>query len=273
MSDYSRYSPYICIGMILFILFVLWFLYSGKDYQFIGFTPVDHNTQSSYNWEDVTPAEPLIGEPSYQESERVVNPDNIPFIDNTPIISPQFQDTLTTDNEILELNNNVCTVPEIIEAPVIPTINYTIKLPETNNEVDVKPKKRGRFVSKGEKKCCDTLERIYGAKFTSTWPTWLRNPETNRTLELDCYNDDLKIAVEYNGIQHYKWPNFTNQSYQEFINQVRRDTLKANLCDKHGVYLITVPYNVPHDKIPAYITSYLPETIRKRLYQEQTFSI
>src|SRR5690606_25997188 len=97
---------------------------------------------------------------------------------------------------------------------------------------------RGRFISRGERLCCQTMERIYGVPFSSVWPDWLLNPETGETLELDCYNDELKIAVEYNGEQHYKWPNFTNQTYQQFLNQVRRDTLKLDLCDRNGVYLI-----------------------------------
>ena len=116
------------------------------------------------------------------------------------------------------------------------------------------------------------MERIYGVPFKTIRPDWLRNPETGAKLELDCYNDELKIAVEYNGEQHYKWPNFTNQTYEQFINQVRRDKLKTELCDRNGVYLIPVPYNVSHDKIPEFIMSHLPETIQKRLQEERTLS-
>lgn len=127
-----------------------------------------------------------------------------------------------------------------------------------------------RLPSRGERICCQTMERIYGMPFKSTWPSWLRNPETGAGMELDCFNDDLKIAVEYNGSQHYQWPNFTNQSYEEFMNQVRRDDLKKRICDRNGVYLITVPHNVPHEKIPEYITLYLPETIKNRINEEHT---
>jgi hypothetical protein len=54
-------------------------------------------------------------------------------------------------------------------------------------------------------------------------------------------------------------------SKEEFINQMRRDKLKTSLCDKLGIYLIVVPYTVPHEEIPAYIVSLLPETIRETL--------
>ena len=83
-------------------------------------------------------------------------------------------------------------------------------------------------MSRGEKITRDIMEKIYGVPFNSIWPDWLRNPETGENLELDCFNEDLKIAVEYNGEQHYNWPNFTQQSYPQFINQVRRDAFKAD---------------------------------------------
>lgn len=117
----------------------------------------------------------------------------------------------------------------------------------------------GRFRSKGEMACKSTLEKIYGLPFNNSRPNWLKNPETGARLELDCYNEDLKIAVEYNGAQHYTWPNYTNQTYDQFINQVRRDILKVELCEYYGVYLLTVPYNIGIDKIPNYIKENLPQ--------------
>ena len=107
--------------------------------------------------------------------------------------------------------------------------------------------------SKGEAICCQVMEELTGKRFTTVRPPFLKNPETNRNLEIDCYNDELKIGVEYNGIQHYVYPNFTGQSYEQFINQVRRDEYKIRACDEHGVYLITVPYTVPHDQIRDYL--------------------
>ena len=122
-----------------------------------------------------------------------------------------------------------------------------------------------KFPSRGEQICKRTMEKIYGVKFINVRLEWLKNPETGENLEIDCYNDELRIGVEYNGIQHYKWPNYTIQSYPEFIKQIRRDMLKEHLCRKNDVYLISVPYHVAFSKIPEYIVSYLPETIRERV--------
>ncbi len=118
--------------------------------------------------------------------------------------------------------------------------------------------------TKPEKICRDALEKIYKRKFSRVHPEWLRNPESNRKLELDCYNDELKIACEYNGPQHYVWPNHFPMTREQFLAQNRRDNFKINRCDEMGVYLITVPYNVPNDLIPDYINHYLPHNVQRR---------
>lgn len=118
--------------------------------------------------------------------------------------------------------------------------------------------------SKPEKICRRTLEKIYGKKFSRIRPDWLRNPKTGRNLEIDCYNDELKIGLEYNGVQHYKWPNFTKMSRQQFLDQVERDHYKIDKCDEMGVYLITVPYNIPYRLIPDYIKHWTPEKVMDR---------
>lgn len=284
-----KYGPYICIGVVLAILFVLWAFWGGRNYDFVGLGPLAPETCGSYtgslyNWGTITPAtayNPIKGQncvPSdaacTQETSETPSQNKNVVIDNTPIIPAQFTVSNTSENTIcLQDQNNASpeisssSHPTIIQPPL-----PQLPRPQLSNQKPIQRGRRGRFISRGERLCCETMEKIYGVPFVSTWPDWLRNPETGEKLELDCYNDELKIAVEYNGEQHYKWPNFTNQSYQHFINQVRRDTLKLDLCDKNGVYLIVVPYNVPYGNIPSFITSHLPETIRKRLQEEQTLS-
>lgn len=128
--------------------------------------------------------------------------------------------------------------------------------------------RRQRTDSKGEKICRQVLETIYDKPFRKCTPDFLRNPETGRLLELDGYNEELKIAFEYNGIQHYKWPNFTNCTADEFIQQHRRDRFKLDQCDLQGVYLITIPYVVPDHLIEKFIRYYLPENVEQRMRQQ-----
>jgi hypothetical protein len=117
----------------------------------------------------------------------------------------------------------------------------------------VESRPSSKMCSRGEAACRRVLERHYGKLFPNVRPAWLINPETGRRLELDCYNEELKLAVEYNGIQHYVWPNFTNQSRSTFISQLRRDRLKRDLCVVHGVDLLVVPYTVPLIEIPNHL--------------------
>lgn len=149
---------------------------------------------------------------------------------------------------------------------------------KNNNGVHINIKKdkedgvcmTGRFVSTGEKICCKTMSNIYGVDFVNTRPDWLVNPETGRKLELDCYNPDLKIAVEYNGEQHYKWPNFTGQTREQFESQMRRDKVKIETCKKAGVHLIIVPYTVKHSDIPSFIINNLPNTVRDKILENDS---
>jgi len=61
--------------------------------------------------------------------------------------------------------------------------------------------------SKGELECRRVLQETFKKPFHKDRPDFLRNPVTggNFNLELDCYNPELKLAVEYSGQQHYKY--------------------------------------------------------------------
>lgn len=58
-----------------------------------------------------------------------------------------------------------------------------------------------------ERKCGAIIQRITGYEFKKCRPVWLKG-DKNKSLELDLYNDSLQLALEYNGIQHYKEVNF-----------------------------------------------------------------
>lgn len=121
---------------------------------------------------------------------------------------------------------------------------------------------------KGEQLTCQTLEKIYAKPFVSARPSFLKNPETGRNLELDCYNEELKIGAEYQGVQHYVYPNPFHKNEEEFEKQRKRDDLKYDLCEREGVYLITIPYTVPQDKIPEVVWRMTPEVVSKLGYPD-----
>nr|QBK90545.1 MAG: restriction endonuclease [Pithovirus LCPAC104] len=112
--------------------------------------------------------------------------------------------------------------------------------------------------SKGEKLSRDIFQKIFSKDFVKIRPDFLKNPKTGRNLELDGYCPELNIAFEYNGIQHYVFPNFCHKTEKEFLNQVENDSWKKDACDKAGVYLISIPYNIPTHEIEDYIIERLP---------------
>lgn len=60
------------------------------------------------------------------------------------------------------------------------------------------------------------IESITNLSFIKVRPNWLINPKTNRRLELDMYNYHNKLAIEYNGLQHYIYPNYYHKSINDF---------------------------------------------------------
>ena len=116
------------------------------------------------------------------------------------------------------------------------------------------------YKSKGELECRRVLEHLYpGYEFSTHRPKFLSNPVTDGrwNMELDCYNPQLQIAVEYNGKQHYTYTPYFHRNQDAFYNQKYRDELKRRLCAEAGVLLIEVPYTVTFNKIPGFITSKL----------------
>jgi hypothetical protein len=118
--------------------------------------------------------------------------------------------------------------------------------------------------SKGEVECRRVMQKLFDKPFYKTRPRFLNNPVTFGTnnLELDCYNEELKIAVEYDGAQHYKYIPYFHKTYEAFLNQRYRDYMKEQMCKENNIRLIRVPYTVKIDKIEGYITKKLEEMLR-----------
>jgi len=81
-------------------------------------------------------------------------------------------------------------------------------------------------------------EGITQKEFVNCRPSWLNG------LELDGYNEELQMAFEYNGIQHYKYmPGFFHKKgIKTFNDQLRRDKLKEKICSDRGIQLHVIPY-------------------------------
>lgn len=108
--------------------------------------------------------------------------------------------------------------------------------------------------SKGEKKCRDVLQSIFHKPFPNCRPDFMFNSVTGNNLELDMFNYDLKLAVEYNGQQHYKYTPFMHGNTKDkFYAQQYRDRIKKDACKKLKINLIEVPYTIKENQIEEFL--------------------
>ncbi|MFW9822151.1 MAG: hypothetical protein ACFFE4_04410 [Candidatus Thorarchaeota archaeon] len=99
--------------------------------------------------------------------------------------------------------------------------------------------------------------KFFEALFNSKFPTisnleWLVNEDGNR-MHLDGYSKKLRLAFEYNGIQHYVYNKHFYRNKEEFEIRKRDDKRKKELCIKNNVILIVIPYFVSFDEMEDYI--------------------
>jgi very-short-patch-repair endonuclease len=62
-------------------------------------------------------------------------------------------------------------------------------------------------------------------------------------LKLDVYCPSYKLALEFHGIQHFKYSPLFFDSKDEFIEAQKRDDKKAVLCAEQGIVLVVFRYN------------------------------
>jgi len=114
--------------------------------------------------------------------------------------------------------------------------------------------------SKFESICRQLLERMYGTEFRRIRPRWLLNEDTQYPLEIDCYNEGLKLGLEANGAQHYVTGIYGD--YELLRATQDRDRKKAAMCEKLGIHLIVVPYTVKFADIQRFILDSLQKANR-----------
>lgn len=136
--------------------------------------------------------------------------------------------------------------------------NNDAKQPHSSSQ----PSGRQVGESKGEIEARRVLSSIFNRPFGKQRPNFLNNTVTggNFNLELDCYDEKMKLAVEYNGRQHYDYVPYFHKNKEAFYNQKYRDELKRRMCRDVGITLIEIPYTVKNQDIEKYLVRELKKT-------------
>jgi hypothetical protein len=114
-------------------------------------------------------------------------------------------------------------------------------------------------VSYGEEICRIYLEAVFERPFPKARPAFLRAASPG-ALELDGFCEELMIAFEHHGLQHYRRIGRFQPTEIHFEEQLRRDHLKRSACQEAGVRLIEIPA-IPEmttiEEIPGVVKSQL----------------
>jgi hypothetical protein len=137
------------------------------------------------------------------------------------------------------------------------TINVSVDKPLSFMQKAGEKAPKSKAPNSKEEKCRDIFEALTGRAYPTVRPNWLKNPKTNRNLELDGFCADLRSAFEYNGKQHYEYPNAFHKTREDFDKLVQRDRIKVQTCRDYGVDLLLIPYYLETSDLESFIEQHL----------------
>ena len=90
----------------------------------------------------------------------------------------------------------------------------------------------------GERLCREAAEQLFAVPFRKVKLRGLKGTRGGY-LELDAFNDDLRLAIEHHGVQHYE-PVGIWGGEKQFKRQQEHDRLRREYCRERGIVLIEV---------------------------------
>lgn len=216
--------------VLVVILFILWLFFGGnRDLEIVGLTPL--MGPIGYSPSRLRPGTPPVSPPPAPPG-------------GPPPPSPPLPSHSSPSYTLSDVSG-----PDTIIKGVVSSRNESSPraVAENNGQSSANDEKvdMRRFKSIGEELTCKAFEEILGRPVQiNARPNFLRNPETGRNLEYDCYDEVSKIAVEYSGRQHREYTPYFHKTEDAFHKQQHRDRLKLRLSIENGVTLIVIPDTV-----------------------------
>lgn len=119
---------------------------------------------------------------------------------------------------------------------------------------------------KSERFCRFCIEQIIGKPFPKRKDfDWLRNAAGNK-MELDGFCAELQIGFEYQGKQHYDQIARFHSGHEDLNVRKKDDAQKRELCAKHEISLIEVPYTVDPSEMEVFLKDQLTKVYKGTLY-------
>ena len=83
------------------------------------------------------------------------------------------------------------------------------------------------------------FQLMFGKQFPKSRPSFLINPDTGYPLELDGYCEELQLAFEYHGNQHFQFIPYFHKTVDSFEAAKVRDEYTRQLAKEHGMLICT----------------------------------
>lgn len=101
-----------------------------------------------------------------------------------------------------------------------------------------------KYLIKWNKPCKSKIQERVKALLHEHWfadIVFEEMPVIGTRLTIDFYNANKKIAIEVDGNQHYKYNKFFhNNSRQNFLSQLQRDSKKEYFCEINNIKLVRI---------------------------------
>jgi len=103
-----------------------------------------------------------------------------------------------------------------------------------------------------ERVCRELMERVFGKRFVKIRLPWMVNSRGN-VMESDGFCQELGLAFEHHGEQHYEFTSHYQETEAEFRQRQTDDDCKRHSCASNGVALFEIPFYVKLEDLEGFI--------------------